>query len=397
MAPSASANNAIGAIGGAVLAACLCPQLWRLYKTRSARDLSYMYLFLYNTGLALTFVYLFYEEAVAGWVCMLLELACCVLLLAAKFYLDRWGPYSARGLEEARSNGKLTSSPSLADELRLTAQDFTSGHSAPFPLLHPAPNHSAQHLLIDARLALPGTPAAAAAIAAAAAAASASKGLSAPNSREGSRRGGKAFGGGMQEGSVGRQQRLAVLLTADGSGRGRTAAARALAAATSAANGSLQTGLLAGEADGAGDVEMGAPARALSGGFGSAGVLAAVGDMLESALGSAGLAVQRRQGQTFPSFRPAAGQQQGEEQQGAGEEGLGKDAAPDMLFLSCRDGYATALFYPATATLSLDLLAASDAAVSGMGQAARAVCQQLQARWPGTRVAGGSVVRLPRL
>lgn len=34
------------------------PRSWRLYSTRSARDLSYLFLALYNAGLVLTFVYL---------------------------------------------------------------------------------------------------------------------------------------------------------------------------------------------------------------------------------------------------------------------------------------------------------------------------------------------------
>lgn len=41
-----------------MLAACLAPQLWKLYRTRSARDLSYLYLCMYDAGLLLTFIYL---------------------------------------------------------------------------------------------------------------------------------------------------------------------------------------------------------------------------------------------------------------------------------------------------------------------------------------------------
>lgn len=41
-----------------MLAGCLVPQLWKLYWTRSAQDLSYLFLFLYNLGLLLSFIYL---------------------------------------------------------------------------------------------------------------------------------------------------------------------------------------------------------------------------------------------------------------------------------------------------------------------------------------------------
>lgn len=47
---SETANNVIGGLGGAVLAACLAPQLIKLAVTKSARDLSYIFLCLYNVS-----------------------------------------------------------------------------------------------------------------------------------------------------------------------------------------------------------------------------------------------------------------------------------------------------------------------------------------------------------
>lgn len=61
-----------------------------------------------------------------------------------------------------------------------------------------------------------------------------------------------------------------------------------------------------------------------------------------------------------------------------------------------RDGYAIAILFRAAATLSLDFLAASDAAVLRMGEAAQQMCEQLVQQWPGTRVAASSLARLPR-
>lgn len=69
-----TARNVVGALGGAVLSACLLPQLYRLWRTRSARDLSYLYLIAYSTGLLLTFIYLYFEGATVAWICMLIEI-----------------------------------------------------------------------------------------------------------------------------------------------------------------------------------------------------------------------------------------------------------------------------------------------------------------------------------
>jgi uncharacterized protein with PQ loop repeat len=60
-----------------VLAACLAPQLYKLWATQSALDLSYLFLALYNVGLTLSFIYLYYEDALVAWVCLLIELGGC--------------------------------------------------------------------------------------------------------------------------------------------------------------------------------------------------------------------------------------------------------------------------------------------------------------------------------
>lgn len=70
---SAAGTNAIGTVGGVVLAACLTPQIYKIWKTRSARDLSYWYLTAYTVGLLLTTLYLYLEKATVGWICFLVE------------------------------------------------------------------------------------------------------------------------------------------------------------------------------------------------------------------------------------------------------------------------------------------------------------------------------------
>lgn len=99
--PNQTTINAIGAVGGVVLSACLLPQLYRLYRTRSARDLAYLYLFAYCIGLFLTFLYLYWEGAMVAWICELVELGGALLVLSAKYYLDYHGPYSKRAKERA--------------------------------------------------------------------------------------------------------------------------------------------------------------------------------------------------------------------------------------------------------------------------------------------------------
>ncbi|KFM23128.1 hypothetical protein F751_3319 [Auxenochlorella protothecoides] len=108
--PDQTTINVIGAVGGVVLSACLLPQLYRLYRTRSARDLAYPYLFAYCIGLFLTFLYLFWEGAIVAWICELVELGGALLVLSAKYYLDFYGPYSKRAKErEEGEAGDATS------------------------------------------------------------------------------------------------------------------------------------------------------------------------------------------------------------------------------------------------------------------------------------------------
>lgn len=62
------------ALAGGVLAACLLPQLWKLVRTRSAADISLPFLLIYLLGLVVSFVYLYYEDAIVAWACLLVEI-----------------------------------------------------------------------------------------------------------------------------------------------------------------------------------------------------------------------------------------------------------------------------------------------------------------------------------
>lgn len=47
---SSVAKDVIGGLGGAILSFCLVPQLWKMYCTRSAADLSMPFIVLYTLG-----------------------------------------------------------------------------------------------------------------------------------------------------------------------------------------------------------------------------------------------------------------------------------------------------------------------------------------------------------
>ena len=47
---SSVAKDVIGGMGGAILSFCLLPQLWKMWSTRSASDLSMPFIVLYTLG-----------------------------------------------------------------------------------------------------------------------------------------------------------------------------------------------------------------------------------------------------------------------------------------------------------------------------------------------------------
>lgn len=119
--PSTAVVNTIGSLGGGILSACLIPQLWRLYRTRSAGDLAYLYLLAYCSGLFLTFLYLYWEGATVAWVCILVEIACALLVLGAKLYLDNYGPHSKRA--KATAAAALAAAVSAENEASARMHD----------------------------------------------------------------------------------------------------------------------------------------------------------------------------------------------------------------------------------------------------------------------------------
>lgn len=81
-------KDAIGYVGGGLLAVCLIPQIVKLLITRSARDISLAWSFLYLTGTALMLVYLILEGAVAAYIPLIIETIACLLTLVLKLLFD---------------------------------------------------------------------------------------------------------------------------------------------------------------------------------------------------------------------------------------------------------------------------------------------------------------------
>ncbi|KNE67926.1 hypothetical protein AMAG_13113 [Allomyces macrogynus ATCC 38327] len=81
--------EAIGYVSGGILAVCLVPQIYQVWKTRSAEDISYWWSFLYFLGTVGTLVYMVLVNAVAGWVSGAIETVMLFVLVGIKWWYDR--------------------------------------------------------------------------------------------------------------------------------------------------------------------------------------------------------------------------------------------------------------------------------------------------------------------
>ncbi|PRW56817.1 E2F-associated phospho [Chlorella sorokiniana] len=284
MAPSDAVVQMFGILGGVILTAMMFPQMWQLWRTRSADDLSHVFLICYNVGMLLLVFYNLFMKLWVFVVACILQLALGVLLQGGKVWADRW-----QRTQRKREQGRLAKALSFRSGAKLALREFAAGGGgAPFPRLQPAPSHAMQHLLIDARVVL------------------------APG--------------------------------------------------------------LAGAAEQQGSVN----ASAAADGF------AAVSSMLEASLADAGLLQQRRQ------QLGAAGKQQQQPSQGASNGEDHEAAETSTAFFQCQDGYVAAVWHGASASLSVDCLAASEHSMRSMTAAGEAFCSALRQRFPGSRVAASS-------
>ncbi|KAI9219555.1 hypothetical protein BC828DRAFT_406590 [Blastocladiella britannica] len=86
---SPASVEAIGYVGGFVLALCLVPQIRQVVVTQSAADISYTWTALYLIGLSITLAYLVLVGAVAGYVSVTIEMVLLIVLVVFKAWIDR--------------------------------------------------------------------------------------------------------------------------------------------------------------------------------------------------------------------------------------------------------------------------------------------------------------------
>uniref|UniRef100_A0A1D1ZRB4 Uncharacterized protein n=1 Tax=Auxenochlorella protothecoides TaxID=3075 RepID=A0A1D1ZRB4_AUXPR len=107
MPPDEHTRKIIGAMGGTLLGACAMPQIIRLIRTKSASDISYVFLLAYILGLFLTFLYLFWKRALITWICILIQLGSGVVVLLGKVYLEVLSSSARKTRREAREQRSL--------------------------------------------------------------------------------------------------------------------------------------------------------------------------------------------------------------------------------------------------------------------------------------------------
>ncbi|KAF4323532.1 hypothetical protein BBO99_00004740 [Phytophthora kernoviae] len=84
------AYQTIGMMGSFVIASSLVPQMHKVYKTKSAKDISLRFQVLYVFGLALILVYGFGEDLWPIFVPATVEELAAIVMLGMKLYYDHW-------------------------------------------------------------------------------------------------------------------------------------------------------------------------------------------------------------------------------------------------------------------------------------------------------------------
>ncbi|KAE8882635.1 hypothetical protein PF005_g27641 [Phytophthora fragariae] len=101
--------NILGLVGSFMISASLVPQIVKVYRTQSARDLSRSFQLLYVAGLTLVAVYGVGESLWPIWIPVVIELAGGLTLLAMKFIYDRREAKRSDGMETSAQAPRHTS------------------------------------------------------------------------------------------------------------------------------------------------------------------------------------------------------------------------------------------------------------------------------------------------
>ncbi|WP_051965548.1 SemiSWEET family sugar transporter [Kitasatospora mediocidica] len=93
----------IGLVAGWLVTACWLPQLYKFWRTRSAKDFSWGYLAAFSTGIALWLLYGFLTHDIALVVSNSLTLTLTLAVIGLKLWLETGG-----------ANGNTTVQPTAA-------------------------------------------------------------------------------------------------------------------------------------------------------------------------------------------------------------------------------------------------------------------------------------------
>lgn len=83
------AYKIIGMLGSFVISSSLVPQMYKVYRTKSAKDISLSFQTLYVTGLAMILLYGFGEDLWPIYIPATIEMVAAVTMLVMKLYYDR--------------------------------------------------------------------------------------------------------------------------------------------------------------------------------------------------------------------------------------------------------------------------------------------------------------------
>ncbi|EGF81318.1 expressed protein [Batrachochytrium dendrobatidis JAM81] len=85
---SPSVINSFGYSGGVFLGLCAIPQLYVMWKNRSAKDVSMLWILCYTIGLVLTMTYMIMLNAWAGVIPIIVQIVLAIIVFISKLLMD---------------------------------------------------------------------------------------------------------------------------------------------------------------------------------------------------------------------------------------------------------------------------------------------------------------------
>eukprot|EP01084_Bolivina_argentea_P068936 125479_1 len=97
-------HPALAYCGGFVLGICLLPQIYQAISTKSTDDISFLWQFLYFTGMLLLTIYAVAKQDPALYIPFSFELMCVITLICCKLKFDVWNKWNQHNQYEKISN-----------------------------------------------------------------------------------------------------------------------------------------------------------------------------------------------------------------------------------------------------------------------------------------------------